>query len=155
DTTGSSRPGRPHPTEPAIEPLHMMRLDRDLLESLMHTSFALRRAAVSAVEKIAHRLREIPQRLLLYSLRPCCQPLVFGGGRCQLSALLVVAGRLAVRLPVLMLLDRQVPHIPGMATVFDQHHCLLSSRKQPITRHPCNLTVITDNPLKEDAASPP
>jgi hypothetical protein len=62
---------------------------------------------------------------------------------------------LAARLPVLLLLDRQVPHIPGVTTVFGQHHRLLTSRKQPIARHPCNLTVTTDNPLKEDAAFPP
>jgi hypothetical protein len=99
---------------------------------------------VGAAEKVAHRLGEIPQRLLLHRLRPRGQPLVFGAGRGQLSAQLGITRRAATRLPVLLLLDRQVPNIPGVATVFGQQHRLLGSRKQPVSRHPCKLAVTTD-----------
>jgi hypothetical protein len=40
--------------------------------------------------------------------------------------LLVVAGRAATGLPVLLLLDGQVPHVPGMATMLGQRRRLLS-----------------------------
>jgi hypothetical protein len=132
-----------------------MGFQRDLPEAFMHTGFAPRRATVGAVEKVAHRLVEIPQRLLLHRLRARRQPLVFGAGGGQLSALLVISRRATTRLPVLVLLDCQVPHIAGMPTMLGQHHRLLGSRKQPISRHPRNLTVTTDNPPKGDAASPP
>jgi hypothetical protein len=42
-----------------------------------------------------------------------------------------------------------------MPTVLSQHPCLLGSRNQPIARHPRNLAVTTDNPLKGDAALAP
>jgi hypothetical protein len=54
-----------------------------------------------------------------------------------------------------LLLDRQVPHVAGVATMLDQHHRLFGSRKQSISRHLCNLTVATGNPAKGDAAFPP
>jgi hypothetical protein len=43
--------------------------------------------------------------------------------------LLVVAGREATRLPVLLLLGGQIPHIPSMATMLRQHCRLLFGRK--------------------------
>ena len=106
-----------------------MRRNRDLPEPFVHTGFAPRRAPVRATEEVAHRLSEIPQRLLLHGLRTGRQPLVFGARRRQLGALLVVARRAAARLPMLLLLDRQVPRIPGMAAMFGQHCRLHSSRK--------------------------
>ena len=121
----------------------------------MHTGFAPRRAAVRSGEKVAHRLGEVPQRLLLHGLRAGRQPVVLGAGRGQLSTLLVVAGRAATGLPVLLLLDGQVPHIPGVATMLRQHRPLLSSRKQPISRHASNVAATTDKSPKGDAAIPP
>jgi hypothetical protein len=125
--------GHPHTTEPAIETLDVMRFHRDLPESLVHTGFTPRRAAVRSAEKVAHRLGEVTQRLLLHGLGAGRQPVVLGTGRGQLSALLVVTGRAATGLPVLLLLDGQVPHIPGVATMLRQHRRLLSSRKQPVS----------------------
>ena len=95
----------------------MVRFDRDLPESLVHTGFAPRRAAVRSSEKVAHRLREVPQRLLLHGLRAGRQPVVLGAGRGQLRALLVEAARVPTRLPMLVLLDGQVPHVPRVAAV--------------------------------------
>ncbi len=143
--------GYPHPSEPPVQTLDVMGFDRDLPKALMHTGFAPGRSTVGAVEKVTHRLREIPQRLLLHSLRARCQPAVFGTGGRQTGALLVIAGRLAPRLPVPLLLYSQIPYKPGVATVLRQQHRLLSSRNQSITRHPCNLTVTTDKPPNGNA----
>ena len=112
---------------------------------------------VGAVEKVAHRLGEVPQRSpasgrypqLLHSLRPGFEPVVFGAGRRQLGTLLVVTGCLATRLPVLLLLlHGKIPHKPGMATVFGQHSRLLRAGKQPKPAHINNLGSTTDNTPK-------
>jgi hypothetical protein len=101
------------------------------------------------VKKIAHRLREVPQRLLLHGLRSAGQPVVFGAGRGQLGTLLVIARRLAAWLPVPLLLDSQIPHKPGMTTVFGQRGRLLNAGKQPKPTHSNNLGTTTDNLLEE------
>jgi len=88
-------------------------------------------------------------------LRAGRQPVVLGAGRSQLGALLVVAGRAAARLPVLLLLNSEVPHIPGLATMLNQHCPLNRGRKQPISRHPDNITTTTDNPPKTNTPFPP
>ncbi len=103
---------------------------------------------MSAVEKVAHRLGEVSQRLLLHGLRPGCQPVVFGAGRSQLGTLLVVAGRVAAWLPVPLLLYGKIPHKPGMATVLGQYCRLLKAGKQPKPAHINNLGSTTDNPSK-------
>ena len=46
----------------------MLRFDADLPEPLVYTGFAPRRAAVRSAEKVAPRLGEVPQRLLLHRL---------------------------------------------------------------------------------------
>jgi hypothetical protein len=99
---------------------------------------------MGAVEEVPHRLGEVSQGLLLNGLRPGCQPLVFGAGCSQLGALLVVAGRLAPRLPMLLLLDGQIPHKPGMTAVFSQRCRLLKARKQPKPAHINNIGMTTD-----------
>jgi hypothetical protein len=54
-----------------------------------------------------------------------------------------------------LLLDREIPHIPGMAAMLSQHRCLLSSRKQPVSRHTENLAPTTDTTQKGEATFPP
>ncbi|AFV14829.1 hypothetical protein OEM_p100840 (plasmid) [Mycobacterium intracellulare subsp. yongonense 05-1390] len=147
--------GHPHPRKPAVEPLDMLGLHADLAKTFVHIGFAPPRAAMRAGEEVAHRLREISQGLLLHGLRARRQPAVFGTRGGQLSALLVIARGATTRPPMQLLLDRQVPHIAGMATMLGQHHRLPGSRKQPIPRHPANLALTTDNPPKGDAAFPP
>jgi hypothetical protein len=110
---------------------------------------------VRSAEPTAHRLGEVPQRLLLHGLRAGRQPVVLGWGRSQLSTLLVVAGRAATGLPVQLLLDGQVPHIPGVATMLRQHRSLVSGRKQPVARHTSNLAATTDKLSNREAALPP
>jgi hypothetical protein len=146
-------PTKPHPTDlgypylpvAAAEPLEVPSFESDLAESFMCAGFAPRRATMAAVKKVAHRLGEIAQCLLLHSLRPGRQPVVFGPGRGQLGKLLVVPGRLSTWLPVLLLLDGQIPHEPGMATVFGHCNCLIRTGKQPKPAHTNNLGRITDN----------
>jgi NAD(P)-dependent dehydrogenase (short-subunit alcohol dehydrogenase family) len=146
--------GHPHPTQPAVETLDVVRFDRHLPESLMYVGFAPGQAAVRSAEKVAHRLGEVPQRLLLHGLRASSQPVVFGAGRGQLSALLAEAGRLPSGLPVLVLLDGEVPHVPGVATMLGQHRRLLGGRKQPKSRHASNVATTTDKSPKGAAFAP-
>jgi hypothetical protein len=133
----------------AAQSIDVARFESDLPEAFMHTGLTPRRATVGAVEKVAHRLREVPQRLLLDGVRPGCQPLVFGADGSQLGTLLVVTGAAAAWLPVLPLLDGQIPHKPGVATVFGQCCRLLRAGKQPKPVHGNNIGPTTDNQPKE------
>jgi hypothetical protein len=80
---------------------------------------------------------------------------VLGARRGQLSALLVVAGRAPTGLPMLLLFDGQIPHIPSLPTVLCQNRLLLSGRKQPISRHTGNVSATTDKLTKGEAALAP
>ncbi len=149
-------PPEPHPTDlgyphlavAAAQRFEVARFESDLPESFVRAGLTPRRAPVGAVEKVAHCLREVSQRLLLHGLRAGCQPVVFGAGRSQLGTLLVVARRVAAWLPMLLLLDGQIPHKPGMATVFRQCCRLLRAGKQPEPAHSKNLGATTDNMSK-------
>ena len=126
--------------------------ESDLPEPFMRAGLTPRRAPVGAVEKVAHRLGEVPQRSpasgwcpqLLHGLRPGCRPVVYGAGRRQLGTLLVAPGPSAARLPVL-LLHGQIPHKPGMTTVFGQCCRLLAAGEQPKPAHINNPGATTDN----------
>ncbi len=166
---GPPKPHPPHLGYPylpiaAAQPVDVARFESDLPESFMGAGLTPRRATVGAVEKVAHRLGEVPQRSpasgrypqLLHGLRPGCQPAVFGAGRSQLGALLMVTGRLAARLPVLLLLHGQIPHKPGMTTVFGQRCGLLRAGEQPKPAHSNNLGATTDNmAIRREAAFSP
>jgi hypothetical protein len=132
----------------AVDPFDVARFESDLPKSFVRAGLAPRRTAVGAGEKVAHRLGEVPQRLLLDGLRPGCQPVVFGARRRQLGTLLVITRRPAARLPVLLLLYGKIPHKPGMTTVLGQHRRLLNAGKQPKPTHINNLGTTTDNQLK-------
>ena len=148
-----ARPAKLHPPDlgypdlpvAAAQPLDVARFDSDLAESFMLAGFAPCRAAVGAVKEVAHRLGEVPQRLLLHGLRSSRQPVVFGSGRGQLGTLLVIAGRFSVWLPVLLLLHSEIPHKPGMPAVLGQYRRLLKAGKQTKPAHINNLGRTTDN----------
>jgi hypothetical protein len=73
------------------------------------------------------------------------QPRVFGARLSQLPTLLKVArSALPARVPVLVLLDGQIPHIPGVATMVPQHRFLGVGGEQPVPRHTNILTTATD-----------
>ncbi len=135
----------PYPPIAAAEPLEVAGFDADLPKPFVLAGLASRRATVGAVEKVAHRLSEVPQRLLLDGLRSGCQPVVFGAGRGQLGTLFVVIGCLAARLPVLLLLDGKIPDKAGMATMFGHCSRLVRCGKQPKSAHIGNIDTTTDN----------
>jgi hypothetical protein len=134
----------PDPTEAPIQPLNVTRFHSDLPKSFMYTGFTPRRAPVSALEKGLHRLCEIPQRLLLHRLTSGTKPPVLSTGLRQLRTLLHIAGSLAPRLPMPLLLHRQIPHIPRVPAVRQQRLLLLSSRQQSKPRHIRTVTTGTD-----------
>ncbi len=144
-------PAEPHPTHlgdpylpvAAAEPLDVARLHSDLPKSFMRAGFTPGRATVGAVKEIAHRVGEVPQRLLLHGLRSGGQPVVCGARRGQLRTLLAVSGCVAARLPMPLLLHGQIPHKPGMATVLSQRACLLNAGQQPKPRHHHNINTTT------------
>ncbi len=134
----------PHPPVPTAQVFDMARFDTNLPKPFVHTGFTPGGAAMGPVEEVPHSLREVPQRLLLHGLRPGGQPRVLGAGRSQLGTLLVVAGSPPSRPPILLLLDSQVPHEPGVATVLRQHRGLLSGGNQPTPGHPCKVVSNND-----------
>ena len=136
----------PYPTQAAVQPLDVMRFYADLPKPFVHTSFTPRRTAVCAIEQIPHRLREIPQSLLLHGLTSSTKPRVLGAGLRQLRALLYIAGCPATPLPLLLLLHRQIPHIPRVPAMCQQRQLLLRSRQQSKPRHIRTVTTDTDKP---------
>jgi hypothetical protein len=136
----------PHSTEVAVEPLDVMRFQPDLPKPFVHTGLTPPRAAMRAAKEVLHGLREIPQRLLLHRLTSGTKPPVLGAGLRQLRTLLQISGGLAARLPVLLLLHRQIPHIPRIPAVRQQCLLLLRSRQQTKPRHIRKVTTDSDNP---------
>ncbi len=100
---------------------------------------------VARVEERGHRGGEVPERLLLDHLAARGQPRVLGPGLGELPALFQVARRAQpARPPVLVLLDGQVPHVPGVAAVAAQHGLLGGGREQPVPGHANTLSTTTD-----------
>ena len=123
-------PAAPHDAEPLVPP-----------------GLAPRRppGRVRRVEERRHRLGEVAQRLLLHGLGAGGQPRVFRSRGGELPALLQVARRaLPARAPVGVLLDGQVPHVPGVAAVVPQHRLLGGGGEQPVLGHANTLSDITD-----------
>jgi hypothetical protein len=137
--------GHPYPTQLAVEPLDVTRLQSNLPKPFVHSGFTPPRAAMGAVEEVLHGLCEIPQRLLLHRLTSGQRPRVLGAGLRHLRTLLQITGSLAARLPRPLLLHRQIPHIPRIPTVPQQCLLLLRSRQQTKSRHSRTVTTDTDN----------
>jgi hypothetical protein len=102
---------------------------------------------VVRVEERGHRPGEVPQRLLLDRLRARRQPpMLFACGG-ELPALGQVArSARPARPPVGVLLDGQVPHIPGVGAVLPQHRLLGAGGVQPVPGHANTLATATDIP---------
>jgi hypothetical protein len=95
-------------------------------------------------EEIRHGLGEIPQRLLLHPLGPRRKPSELSSGLGQLPGLLGVPRRTRPpRPPMQMLLTREIPHIPGVRAMLQQHH-LLNGRGLKPEPHAKTLTTTTD-----------
>jgi hypothetical protein len=97
------------------------------------------------IEERGHRLGKVPQRLLLHHLRACGQPRVLRPRLGELPTLLKVPwSALPSRPPVLMLLDGEVPHIPGVRAVHPQRRLLGGCREQSVPGHANTLSITTD-----------
>jgi hypothetical protein len=104
-----------------------------------------RLAGLPGVEERGHRMGNVPQRLLLHHLGSCGQPRVLCAGGGELPALFQVAGRaVAARVPVLVLLYGQVPHVPGVGAVVLQHRFLSGRGEQPVPGHTNTLAITAD-----------
>ena len=98
-----------------------------------------------AAQVVCQGLGEVAQRLLLHHVRACGQPRVLRAGGGELSALLQVArSALAPRAPVSVLLDREVPNVPGVAAVVPQHRLLGGRWDQTVPGHTNTLASDTD-----------
>jgi hypothetical protein len=107
-------------------------------ESLVPVGFAPRRppCRVLRVEEGLQRLGEVAQCLLLHRLAARAQPDELRAGLGELQALLQVArGARAARVPVRVLLDGQVPHVPGLRAVVPQRRLLGGRGEQPVPGH--------------------
>ena len=116
-------------------------------EPLIPPGLAPRRppGRVAPGRRSGHRPGEVPQRLLLHHLGAGGQPRVLRAGGGELPALLQVARRaLAARAPVRVLLDGEVPDVPGVAAVVPQHRFLGGRGEQPVPGHANTLANATD-----------
>ena len=136
--------GHPHPTEAAIQSHNVVRFHRDLPKPFVDTCLAPRRATVGSVVEVLPGLCEIPQRLLLHGLAPGTKPRVLSASLRQLRGLLSVAGSLAAGLPMLLLLNREIPHITCVPTVFQENLFLRRRGRQPTPRHIRKVSAATD-----------
>jgi hypothetical protein len=116
-------------------------------ESLISAGLTPRRppGRVLGVEEGGHRLGEVSQCPLLHHLGASRQPRIVRPRLCELSALLQVArGALPAWMPVRVLLDSQIPYVPGMGTVIPQHRLLGGRGLQPVPGHANTVTNTTD-----------
>jgi hypothetical protein len=110
----------------------------------------LTRTRHDAVDTAAAELRRIERDLhdgahLLDRLGAGGQPRVFRSRLSELPALLQVARRaLPAGVPVGVLLDGQVPHVPGVAAVFPQHRLLGGGGDEPVPGHANTISDSTD-----------
>jgi hypothetical protein len=145
-------PPKPHPPDlrypylpVAAQPLDMAQFEPDLPKSLVRAGLTPRRVPVGAVKKLRITWAKSRNACCRTVCDPAASQSYSARDRGQLGTLLVVAGRLAARLPVPLPLDRQIPHKPGMTTVSGQRCRLLRTGKQPKPAHSDNLGPTTDN----------
>jgi hypothetical protein len=116
-------------------------------EPLVPSCLTPRRAPIRIlrIQECGHRPGEIPEGLLLHRLGSGSQPCMLRPGLGELPALLDIAWRpRAARAPVRVLLDGQIPHVPGVRAVIA--HCrLLGGRgEQPVSGHTNTVAMTTD-----------
>jgi hypothetical protein len=139
-----TRESEPHPTDlrhQHLRPLAVQLTDTRCLgsddtETLASTGFTPGGPPTGAGVETLDGLVEIPQRLLLHSLRAVPQPSERRSRLSQLPSLLDVSRcRTFVARPHRPLLERQVPHIPRMAALLLQGALLRGRRIQPEPGH--------------------
>src|SRR5439155_16340024 len=139
-----------HLVHAAGQTAHVTGPDGDNPESLVPAGLPPRRTVMRAAQVVCQGLGEVAQRLLLHHLRACGQPQVLRAGGGELPTLLQVArSARAPRAPVSVLLDREVPNVPGVAAVFPQHRLLGGRGDQTVPGHTNTLANYTDISGKE------
>ena len=106
--------------------------------------FAVHRPGCPVASPRSHGVprRDIPGRIYV---RVLGEPRVLPAGCRELSALLQVGRRArSAGAPVGVLLDGEVPYIPGVAAVTFQHVLLGRRGKQPVPRHANTLANAAD-----------
>jgi len=150
-------PAEPHPTDlrhsdladfPA-EPTHLPLLSSPPHnpEPLVPSCLTPRRAPIRIlrIQECGHRPGEIPKGLLLHRLGSGSQPCMLRPGLGELPALIDIAWRpRAARAPVRVLLDGQIPHVPGVRTVIAHCHFLGGRGQQPVSGHTNTVAMTTD-----------
>ena len=139
-TSLGNQDSRPAP----VDLLHTQGLRADYPESLMTSLLAPGRPPMTTASPIRHRLREIPQRLLLHCVRTCSQPLVRGARIGQLLTLRPIVRETLAVIPIPELFHGEVPHEPGMCAMLREQHFLLRRRIQT-KPHNRKVTVHPDN----------
>jgi hypothetical protein len=130
----------------AGQPPDLPRLQFYDTKALMSSRLAPGRSPVSSVEEGSHRLREVPQSLLLHHVAASIQPRELSSRDSQLSRLLHISGCWgASRAVMKVLLHSQVPNEPGMRAVLTKDQLLLRCRRQSIPGHTPSLVTPTDN----------
>jgi len=125
-----------------VKTTHITRAHRDDPESFVAPSLPPRWLAVRPSEEPLHRLVVITNRLLLHDYTSVGQPRIVSTGLGQLATPFDPARHSSsVPSPPGFLLYAQVPHVPSMPTVFQQHRLLCGSRLKAITGH---ANMITD-----------
>ncbi len=130
-----------HPRPLTAHLLNPAGLRADDPEPFVPSDPAPRRTSVATRKVVSACLIEVPQRLLLDSLRTVAQPGAFGSRLGQLPRLLNETRRGAfISRPHRPLLDGQVPHVPGMPALRQQASSLRRRGIQAIAGHVCYPT---------------
>jgi len=150
-------PAEPYPTDlrhpnladfPA-EPTHLPLLSSPPHnpEPLVPSRLTPRRAPIRIlrIQECGHSAGEIPKGLLLHRLGSGSQPCMLRPGLGELPALLDIAWRpRAARAPVRVLLDGQIPHVPGVRAVIAHYRFLGGRGDQPVSGHTNTVAMTTD-----------
>jgi hypothetical protein len=133
-----TRPAKPNPADfwypdlahVAIQATDIRGLDRYYPESFGSSSLPPRRLACGSPEEPRHSLRVVAERLLLHYLATRTQPRVLRARLSELAALFQVARSTTPTWPPPRLLfHRQVPHVPRMLAMLQQHRFLFACRR--------------------------
>jgi hypothetical protein len=116
-------------------------------EPLVPSRLTPRRAPsrIFRIQECGYRPGEIPQGLLLHRLGSGSQPCMLRPSLRELSALLNISWRpRAARAPVCVLLDGQIPHVPGVHAVIVHYRFLSGRGEQPVSGHTNTVAMTTD-----------
>jgi len=143
-------PAEPHPSglghpdlaHVPVQSAHMPRFDMDDAKPLISACLPPRRAPVRPGEEVRHCLVVVADRLLLHDHAAPGQPRVIRPGFGELAAAPREPGhRPASWPPVRLLLNAQVPHIPGVRAVPEERRSLGSRRHQSVPGHAATVAA--------------